>query len=108
MSINNNNKKVASGEEIFTNVIFTSRMQYSLPKDVIVYCNFNQLYKIDPKVLKMWVKILKRVPGSVLWLLSFPAAGEPNIQNSAEKMGRMPYFYLNALFFIFISRPIFY
>ncbi|KAI8431018.1 hypothetical protein MSG28_001097 [Choristoneura fumiferana] len=34
VSINNNNKKVASGEAVFTNVIFTSRMQYSLPKDV--------------------------------------------------------------------------
>ena len=38
----------------------------------MVYCNFNQLYKIDPATLKMWVNILNAVPNSVLWLLKFP------------------------------------
>ncbi|XP_063393763.1 UDP-N-acetylglucosamine--peptide N-acetylglucosaminyltransferase 110 kDa subunit-like [Cydia fagiglandana] len=90
VSINNNNKKVASGEEILQNVIFTSRMQYNLPEDAIVYCNFNQLYKVDPGVMSMWVQILKEVPKSVLWLLSFPAAGEPNIRKAAEDLGLEP------------------
>ena len=50
----------------------TSRQQYGLPEDAIVYCNFNQLYKIDPPTLKMWVNILNEVPKAVLWLLRFP------------------------------------
>ena len=50
----------------------TTRQQYGLPDDAIIYCNFNQLYKIDPGTLKMWVNILNRVPNSVLWLLRFP------------------------------------
>ena len=50
----------------------TSRKQYGLPEDAVVYCNFNQLYKIDPPTLKMWVNILNAVPKAVLWLLRFP------------------------------------
>lgn len=88
ISINFTNKKIASGEEVFDNIIVTSRKQYGLPNDAIVYCNFNQLYKLDPKVLVMWVNILKLVPNSVLWLLSFPAAGEPNILRYAQSLGK--------------------
>ena len=83
-------------------------MQYGLPEDAIVYCNFNQLYKIDPDTLKCWVKvctfkfcfwelfyeiclfflqILLRVPNSVLWLLRFPASGEANILATAQSYG---------------------
>lgn len=65
----------------------TTRAQYGLPENTVVYCNFNQLYKIDPETLKSWVNILLRVPHSVLWLLKFPASGENNILNSALKFG---------------------
>lgn len=100
-------------------IVVTTRSQYGLPEDAIVYCNFNQLYKIDPPTLQMWAnvsltdlrttkqiclfgcclfstlfqnfspfrQILKRVPNSVLWLLRFPAVGEPNIQQYAQNMG---------------------
>ena len=50
----------------------STRQQYGLPDDAIVYCNFNQLYKIDPATLRMWVNILNRVQNAVLWLLRFP------------------------------------
>ena len=53
----------------------TTRQQYGLPDDAVVYCNFNQLYKIDPATLRMWVNILNRVPQSILWLLRFPQVG---------------------------------
>uniref|UniRef100_A0A8D0CHR6 UDP-N-acetylglucosamine--peptide N-acetylglucosaminyltransferase 110 kDa subunit n=1 Tax=Scleropages formosus TaxID=113540 RepID=A0A8D0CHR6_SCLFO len=81
------NNKAATGEEVPRTVVVTTRSQYGLPEDAIVYCNFNQLYKIDPPTLQMWVNILKRVPNSVLWLLRFPAVGEPNIQQYAQNMG---------------------
>ena len=68
----------------------TTRVQYELPEDAVVYCNFNQLYKIDPRTLEMWVNILKAVPNSVLWLLRFPAVGEPNIQEIATQKGLDP------------------
>lgn len=87
ISIININSKVASGEVVFDNIIFTSRMQYGLPDDAIVFCNFNQLYKTDPNVAKMWVNILKAVPNSVLWLLSFPVAGEVNLLEYVNNLG---------------------
>ena len=65
----------------------TTRAQYELPENAVVYCNFNQLYKIDPNTLEMWINILKAVPNSVLWLLRFPAVGEPNIQEIATEKG---------------------
>ncbi len=70
-----------------TDLPLTTRAHYGLPENAIIYCNFNQLYKIDPLTLKSWVNILKRVPNSVLWLLRFPASGENNVTAMASKLG---------------------
>lgn len=77
--------KTATGEKPPSGIIASGRMQYRLPPNAIVYCNFNQLYKIDPTTLRMWCNILKRVPNSVLWLLRFPAVGEVNVKSFANK-----------------------
>jgi len=87
LSTNQNNNKIATGEAIPQTIIVSTRSQYGLPDDAIVYCNFNQLYKIDPSTLEMWLNILKKVPNSVLWLLRFPAVGEPNIHRIARQHG---------------------
>nr|XP_034839789.1 UDP-N-acetylglucosamine--peptide N-acetylglucosaminyltransferase 110 kDa subunit-like isoform X3 [Maniola hyperantus] len=92
--LNHRNKKISSGEEVYDNIIFTSRRQYGLPEDAIVFCNFNQLYKMDPVMMAVWVNILKKVPNSVLWLLTFPSAGEPNLQKYIRNLG-------NSLIFAF-------
>jgi len=76
--------KTATGEKPPPGIIATGRMQYRLPPNAIVYCNFNQLYKIDPSTLLMWCNILKNVPNSVLWLLRFPAVGELNVKSFAH------------------------
>ncbi len=73
-----------------TDLPLTIRSQYGLPDTAIVFCNFNQLYKIDPDTLDNWVTILKAVPNSVLWLLRFPATGEPNVMAMASKLGLLP------------------
>ena len=64
----------------------TTRRQYGLPEDACVFCNFNQLYKIDPAILTVWCNILRRVPHAVLWLLRFPAVGESNIVQFCVKV----------------------
>lgn len=84
----NANNKAATGEEVPRTIVVTTRGQYGLPDDAIVYCNFNQLYKIDPLTLQSWVNILKAVPNAVLWLLRFPAVGETNIQQTAQNLGK--------------------
>ncbi|KAB0795869.1 hypothetical protein PPYR_09930 [Photinus pyralis] len=84
------NNKAATGEEVPQTIVITTRQQYGLPEDAIVYCNFNQLYKIDPITLHMWVNILKSVPNAVIWLLRFPAVGEPNLQSAVQQLGLSP------------------
>lgn len=86
----NANNKAATGEEVPRTIVVTTRGQYGLPDNCVVYCNFNQLYKIDPLTLQSWVNILKAVPNSVLWLLRFPAVGEQNIQQTAQNLGLQP------------------
>ena len=63
------------------------RAQYGISEDSFVFCNFNQLYKITPELFETWVRILKRVPNSVLWLLRFPGVAEENIMREARKRG---------------------
>lgn len=90
LATNQTNNKAATGEEVPQSIVITTRQQYGLPDEAVVYCNFNQLYKIDPLTLQMWVHILKHVPNSVLWLLRFPAVGEPNLQTAAQQLGLPP------------------
>jgi protein O-GlcNAc transferase len=84
------NNKAATGEEVPQTIVVTTRQQYNLPDDAVIYCNFNQLYKIDPLTLQSWVHILRNVPCAVLWLLRFPAVGEQNLLASVQAMGIPP------------------
>lgn len=59
LATNQTNNKAATGEEVPQNIVITTRQQYGLPEDAVVYCNFNQLYKIDPNTLQMWVNVRK-------------------------------------------------
>lgn len=61
-----------------------TRSDLDLPEDAIVFACFNQMYKCDPDTFRVWCNILKRVPGSVLWLLRFPPHGEPFIRHTAQ------------------------
>ncbi len=64
-----------------------SRSALGLPDTGFVFCCFNQAYKILPETFSSWMRLLKGVPGSVLWLLgSLPAAGE-NLQREAAARG---------------------
>lgn len=82
------NNKAATGEEVPQNIVITTRQQYGLPDNAIVYCNFNQLYKIDPMTLESWVTVMKHVPHAVLWLLRFPAVGEQNLLQTIQNLGK--------------------
>ncbi|KIM34507.1 glycosyltransferase family 41 protein [Serendipita vermifera MAFF 305830] len=55
-----------------------------LPGDAIIFACFSQLYKICPSAFFTWLRILQRVPGSILWLLRFPSAGEEQLKRVAE------------------------
>ncbi|KAF9115082.1 hypothetical protein BGX27_009005 [Mortierella sp. AM989] len=56
-----------------------------IAENTVIFANFNQLYKIDPQIFKVWLQILARVPNAILWLLRFPAAGEPHLLRTANE-----------------------
>ena len=44
------------------------RAACGLPPDGFVFCAFNAPFKITPSLFGLWMRVLARVPGSVLWL----------------------------------------
>jgi predicted O-linked N-acetylglucosamine transferase (SPINDLY family) len=69
-----------------------------LPEDAFVFCSFNNNFKYTPQVFAVWMNILRRVPGSVLWLLSDNPWAESNLRKEAARLG------LDAGRIIFASR----
>jgi len=46
------------------------RIVLQLPANSLVFCCFNNTYKLNPEVFDVWARILSAVPDSVLWLLA--------------------------------------
>ena len=66
------------------------RTSFGLPEDAFVFCSFNHDYKINPPIFKIWMELLKEVPGSVLWLMKLNEAAEANLTKEAVKHGVEP------------------
>jgi predicted O-linked N-acetylglucosamine transferase (SPINDLY family) len=64
-----------------------SRAECGLPDDVFVFCCFNHPYKICPDVFRIWMRLLKDKPDSVLWLSGAQATAQANLRREAEKCG---------------------
>lgn len=45
------------------------------------------IIQIDPSIFVVWLRILGRVPNSILWLLRFPAAGQEHLIRTAGLWG---------------------
>lgn len=66
------------------------REELGLPPAGFVYACFNKVYKIEPSVFAAWMRILARVPGSVLWLYSGRSAARANLARAAAAAGIDP------------------
>lgn len=64
-----------------------SREDAGLPVNGFVFCCFNQHYKIAPTTFVVWMRILKQVEGSVLWLSDANSAIISNLKQEAIKNG---------------------
>jgi predicted O-linked N-acetylglucosamine transferase (SPINDLY family) len=64
-----------------------TRASFSLPETGVVFCCFNQSYKITPREWTIWMRVLDRVPGSVLWLLDSHSSASQNLRREAEARG---------------------
>ena len=64
-----------------------TRKECGLPEDAFVFCCFNNIYKITPSTFQRWMKILQRVPNSVMWFYyNYPEAPE-NLKREAQALG---------------------
>ena len=67
------------------------RSVLGLPDDAFVFASFNNPLKIGPAVFSAWMRILERVPGSVLWLFAEDSAdAEGNLAREAKARGISP------------------
>ena len=64
-----------------------SRRELGLPDGAFVFCSFNGAYKLTPRMFDIWARILKAVPGSVLWLLAAQEAVAANLRREAAARG---------------------
>ena len=67
-----------------------TRAEAGLPETGFVFCSFNNAYKITSEVFGAWMRLLRQVEGSVLWLLSANAAAVRNLRREAEAAGVDP------------------
>lgn len=67
-----------------------TRASCGLPEQGFVFCSFNNSYKYTPEVFDVWLSLLKKVPGSVLWLLADNPWAESNLRKVAESRGFAP------------------
>jgi len=66
------------------------RAAYGLPEQGFVYCCFNNAYKVTPDVFAIWMRLLRRVEGSMLWLLGETTTFVRNLRKSAQESGVEP------------------
>ena len=64
-----------------------TRAELALPGEGVVFCCFNNNYKITPAVFDGWMRLLKRVEPSVLWLLQDNPEASRNLTDEAERRG---------------------
>jgi predicted O-linked N-acetylglucosamine transferase (SPINDLY family) len=64
-----------------------TRASCDLPEGAVVLACFNAPQKIEPEVFESWMRIMNRVPGSVLWLLGMAEAAQKNLRSYAAQRG---------------------
>jgi protein O-GlcNAc transferase len=66
------------------------RSVVGLPENRFVFCCFNNSYKVTPQLFDVWMRLLRQVEGSVLWLLQTSEAATRNLCNEARGRGVDP------------------
>ncbi|MBF0182626.1 MAG: tetratricopeptide repeat protein [Magnetococcales bacterium] len=67
-----------------------TRAQAGLPAQGFIFCCFNNPYKLTPAFFDIWMRLLQRVPGSVLWLLEETELVRENLLHEAARRGVGP------------------
>jgi predicted O-linked N-acetylglucosamine transferase (SPINDLY family) len=84
-----NSYQVNDRHRVIAPTQFTKK-ELGLPEDAFVFCCFNNNFKITPDIFDSWVRILKAVEDSVLWLLQDNPTAAMNLQKEAVRRGLDP------------------
>ncbi len=76
----NDNSRLISNKKFY-------KKDMNLPESGIVFCCFNNNYKISFREFDIWMNLLNRIEGSVIWLLKSNDWAKDNLINEAEKRG---------------------
>jgi len=67
-----------------------ARAELGLPENAFVFCGFNNTYKITPEIFAIWMRLLRQVEGSVLWLNTQNRLAQTNLSREAAAHGIAP------------------
>ena len=67
-----------------------TRTDCGLPAQGVVFCCFNNSYKLNPRSMGRAFAVLQMVPGSVLWLLAGPGKADARLRAAAQAAGVDP------------------
>ena len=82
LQVNDSNRRIADATP--------SRSDVGLPEAGFVFCSLNNTYKLNPEIFTVWMRILERVPGSVLWMVAGNPAVKANLRREAQARGVAP------------------
>lgn len=68
----------------------SSRSDEGLPEKGVVFAAFNNVYKITEPFFEVWMRLLRAVPGSVIWLISSNPDVQANLCRCARECGVDP------------------
>jgi predicted O-linked N-acetylglucosamine transferase (SPINDLY family) len=66
------------------------RSEEGLPEGSFVFCSFNSSYKNTPRFFAVWMRLLREVDGSVLWLARNNNFAVANLRRAASQAGIDP------------------
>ncbi len=67
-----------------------TKKDFGLPENGFIFSSFNQTYKIELLMFNSWMKILARIPDSILWLFTGGKTSEKNLKKEADARGVNP------------------
>ncbi len=67
------------------------RASCGIPDEAFVFCSFNSVYKINPRIFDVWMNIMQGVQHSVLWLVGETDAQQKNLRAWAATRGVAPH-----------------
>jgi protein O-GlcNAc transferase len=84
-----NSYQVNDRKRLISDRKFTKK-ELGLPESGFIFCCFNNNYKILPATFNSWMRVLKKVEGSILWLFQDNSWAVENLKKEAEKQGVAP------------------